>query len=183
MMKVSAFLGISLDGFIARKNGDIDWLDKANQKVHQDEDFGYSHFMESVDILIMGRNTYEQVLTFDKWPYKDKKVIVLSTKDVKIPVNLLNHVSPLKESPKNLVKQLSEKGVKHIYIDGGLTIQSFLQAGLIDEITITIVPVLIGEGKSLFGPLIHDISLLPIKTSTFDFGFVQIKYIVMKESI
>ena len=90
--KVSIFIAMSLDGFIARTNGSIDWLDKANLKVHEGEDFGYTTFLESVDTLILGRNTYETVLEFDDWSYKEKRIIVLTTNKIKIPINLANTV-------------------------------------------------------------------------------------------
>lgn len=180
--KVSVFIGMSLDGFIARKDGDIKWLDNENKKVTYEEDFGFTHFMQSVDVLVMGRNTYEQVLTFDNWPYKVKRVIVLSTKDSHIPSDLSKIVTISQESPKELVKRLSGQGIKHVYVDGGFTIQSFLFEDLIDEITVTIVPILIGEGKSFVKSLPGDISLIRLKTTVFEFGFVQIKYRIQKKA-
>ena len=102
--KVSIFIAMSLDGFIARTNGSIDWLDKANLKVHEGEDFGYTTFLESVDTLILGRNTYETVLEFDDWPYKEKRIIVLTTNKIKIPINSANTVTSSNDSPQELLK-------------------------------------------------------------------------------
>lgn len=178
--KVSVFIGMSLDGFIARKDGDIKWLDNENKKVTYEEDFGFTNFMQSVDALIMGRNTYEQVLTFDNWPYKVKSIIVLSTKDIRIPSKLTKTVTISQESPKELIGQLSNQGIKHIYVDGGITIQNFLSEGLVDEITVTIVPIIIGEGKSFVKSLPKDILLIHLKTTVFEFGFIQIKYRIQK---
>ncbi|WP_458720347.1 dihydrofolate reductase family protein [Candidatus Nitrosocosmicus sp. R] len=181
MVKVSIFIGTSLDGFIARENGDIDWLDDANKKVTLDENFGFKSFLESVDQIIMGRKTFEQVMTFDKWPYNNTKMIVLTSKNVEIPEKLKETVTTSNmSSPKQLVKELSYQSVNHIYVDGGMVIQDFLSARLVDEITVTIVPILIGKGKSFSGLLSKDLSLQHLKTTVYDFGFVQNKYKVNK---
>ena len=179
--KVSIFITMSLDGFIARTNGSLDWLDKANLKVHKGEDFGYVTFLESVDVIILGRNTYETVLRFDDWPYKEKRIMVLTTSKIKIPDRLSNTVTSSNNPPQELLKHLSDQGFKHIYIDGGITIQSFLSLGLVDEITITIIPLLIGEGKPLLGSIPADIILTHSKTTIYHFGYVQHKYFVQRE--
>ena len=175
-LRVSVFIATSLDGFIARADGAIDWLDEANAIVPEGEDCGYQAFMTTVDVLIMGRNTYEQVLSFGQWPYGDKPVIVLSRQNLQIPDKLAQTVSSSSESPKALYQRLSNEGANRLYIDGGVTIQRFLADGLIDDITITLIPVILGSGKSLFGPLDRDISLTHVGTKTFDFGFVQLTY-------
>ncbi len=174
--KVSVFIATSLDGFIARKDGSLDWLDQANAIVPPGEDCGFRTFMDSVDILVMGRITFEQVLTFGQWPYGEKKVIVMSSRVLDIPSHLAKTVSTSSEPPKNLVHRMSDQGAKHIYVDGGVTIQRFHQAGLIDEMTITMIPVILGEGKSLFGSLNKDIPLTYVSSRAYDFGFVQLKY-------
>ncbi len=179
-MKISVFIAISLDGYISRKDGSIDWLNKANERVPSGEDCGFSEFFNSVDTLIMGRNSYEQVLTFKQWPYESKPVIVLSSKKISIPEFLPKTVSMSSESPKELVKRLSLNKTQHLYVDGGITIQRFLNAGLIDEMTITIIPILLGEGKPLFDKLDKDIHLNHLFTKAYDFGFVQTKYAVLK---
>ena len=171
---------MSLDGFIARADGGIDWLDEANKIVPEGEDCGYQAFMDAVDVLIMGRNTYEQVLSFGPWPYGEKPVIVLSRQNIQIPDELAQTVSSSSESPQALCQRLSKEGAKRLYVDGGVTIQRFLSEGLIDDITITIIPIILGGGKSLFGPLEGDISLTHVGTKTFDFGFVQLTYEVEK---
>jgi dihydrofolate reductase len=179
-MKSSVYIATSLDGFISRSDGSIDWLDEANKLVPEGEDCGFLEFINSVDFLVMGRNSYEKVLSFGEWPYEDKKVVVLSSREVKIQEELKGTVSSSSETPSQLVKRLSDEGAKHLYIDGGITIQRFLAEGLIDELTITIIPILLGEGRRLFGPTVKDIHLIHLRTKPYDFGFVQIKYQVKK---
>lgn len=174
--KTSVFIATSLDGFIARLDGSIDWLNEANAVVPSGEDCGYSEFMQSVDVLVMGRKTFELVLTFDGWPYGDKKVIVMSSQPLSIPERLPETVSVSSETPQALLERLSALGMQHLYVDGGVTIQRFLAAGLIDELTITIIPTLIGQGRPLFGPSKNDISLIHVATKAFEFGFVQVRY-------
>ena len=176
-VKISVYIATSLDGFIARKNGDINWLPAPDNGV---EDYGYKEFISSVDLLVMGRHTYEKVLTFGSWPYPDKKVIVLSSGHPRLPKELGDKVEVLNLSPGNLLKTLTDKGIRHVYLDGGRTIQLFLKEGLVEEITITSIPVLIGEGLSLFGPLQQDIQFQLVESKQFDNGFVQSKYRAVK---
>ncbi len=182
MVKVSVYIGTSLDGFIAREDGDIGWLDDANKKVTPGEDFGFNSFLESVDLIIMGRKTFEQVIPFDQWPYKDTKMIVLTSKNIEIPEKLKKTVTTSNiSSPEQLIKELSDQPINHIYVDGGIVIQDFLLAGLVDEITVTIVPILIGKGKSFSGLISKDLYLQHSKTTVYDFGFVQNKYKINKQ--
>ena len=176
----SVFIATSLDGFIARENGELDWLDVANATVPEGEDCGYVDFMETIDVLVMGRKTYEKVLSFGLWPYEDTPVIVLSSNKIKIPNDLAQSVSCASESPKELCERLTNEGAKRIYVDGGITIQQFFSEGLINDITITVFPVILGSGKPLFGNAGKDISLKHITTKTYDFGFVQLTYEVKK---
>lgn len=179
-IKVSVYIATSLDGFIARSNGDLDWLDKANAMVPEGEDCGFVEFMSSVDTLLMGRNTYEKVLSFGVWPYGETPVVVLSRNPITFPDHLPSTVSHSFEQPEELLKRLAGEGVHHVYVDGGQTIQGFLQEGLVDEITITTIPVVIGGGISLFGSVTNDIHLAHIGTTAYDFGFVQSTYGVKK---
>lgn len=174
--KVSVFIATSLDGFIARKDGSIDWLEEANATVPNGEDCGYQAFFDSVDTLLMGRKTFEKVLTFEAWPYGDKRVVVLSTQLNEVPPQLSKTVSITKSSPNKILEELSAEGAKHVYLDGGRAIQNFLMENLIDEITITTIPVLLGEGISLFGKIKNDILLTHLKTHTYENGFVQNTY-------
>src|SRR4051794_5564190 len=102
MVKVSVFIGTSLDGYISRGDGGIDWLEKANKKVTSGEDFGFNSFLNSIDLIIMGRKTFEQVITFEGWLYKDTKIMVMSTKQIEIPSNLMKTVTVTKEPPTQL---------------------------------------------------------------------------------
>lgn len=176
-IKCSIFIATSLDGFIARKNGDLDWL-PGNDGEAGSEDYGFKELFMSIDTLIMGRNTYEFAIKFKEWPYRGKKTIVLSSGFPKIPKNISEGVEGTSLSPKELINRLGSFGSSHIYIDGGKTIQSFLQAKLIQEMTITRIPVLIGEGISLFGPVDHDIKLQHPLTRAYENGFVQSKYAI-----
>ncbi|HSL44592.1 MAG TPA: dihydrofolate reductase family protein [Anaerolineales bacterium] len=170
-VKISVYIATSRDGFIARKNGDIDWLSGGQAG----EDYGYAEFMSTIDHIVMGRNTYEKVLTFGGWPY-EKKVIVLTSRDLTIPSELGDRLEVLHSSPSELLHELERRGVQHVYLDGGVTIQRFLREGLVTEMTITTLPVLIGQGLPLFGPLDRDIKLELIRSESFKNGFVQSKY-------
>ena len=176
----SVFIATSLDGFIAREDGSIDWLDRANRAVPSGEDCGYKAFFDSTDTLDLGRNTFELVLGFPDYPYGDKRLVVLSSKGVDIPAALAKTVSWSSEAPADLVRRLESEGAKHLYVDGGITIQRFLAAGLIDEMTVTLIPVLLGRGKPLFGPLPGDVILTLVGSEAFDFGFVQLRYTVSR---
>jgi len=181
-MKASVYIATSLDGFIARENGDLDWLPGSDgssvDSNPEDGDFGYQAFMDSVDVLVMGRGSFEKVLSFGMWPYGNKRVVVLSSKLTKLPDDLPETVELKSGPPAEVVKELAVSGANHLYIDGGKTIQAFLNAGLIQELIITKIPVLIGEGLCLFGPVHKDVQLRHIETRAFSNGFVQSKYAV-----
>jgi len=171
-VKASVFIGTSLDGFIARANGALDFLPPGGGEPH-----GYDEFMATVDALVIGRKTFETVLTFDAWPYGDKPVIVLSTRPL-APAPPGAVAERMSGAPPDIVSELAARGIRHIYVDGGITIQRFLQAGLIQRFIITRVPVLIGAGIPLFGPLQHDIALQHIATRHYASGLVQSEYVI-----
>ena len=182
-MRASVFIATSLDGFIARTDGDIDWLD-GPQRGEQDsvgpdedgEDHGYQEFIETVDFLVMGRNSFEKVLSFGvAWPY-EKPVVVLTRRPLDIPDELAACVEVMSGSPADIVARLRKRGAQHLYVDGGKTIQTFLDAGLIQRLVITRIPILLGDGIPLFGPLSKDIPLRHIATRTFEGGLVQSEY-------
>jgi len=174
-VNVSVYIATSLDGFIARENGNLDWLLSGGDGENR-EDYGYKTFMETVDFLVMGRNTYEKALTFGDWPYGTKPVVVLSSRPLAIPAHIAKSVESISCTPTHLVSRLAAHGAKHLYIDGGKTIQGFLNAGLITRLIITRLPVLIGSGITLFGPLERDIKLRHIETRQFSSGLVQSEY-------
>jgi dihydrofolate reductase len=174
-IKASVFIATSLDGFIARSNGDLDWLTGA-QSASSEQDYGYQEFMDTVDTIVVGRKTFELVLTFDSWPYSDKQVVVLSSRPDAVPPHLVDDVDWLSLPPQRLVGRLAAQGATHLYVDGGKTIHGIMRAGLIDELTITRVPILIGTGVPLFGPLNQDVRLTHIGTRQFENGFIQSKY-------
>jgi len=175
-VKVSVYIAASLDGFIARKNGDLDWLPVP---IEGGEDYGYAEFMSDIDHIVMGRNTYEKVLSFGGWHY-DKKVIVLTSRDLDIPSNLTEKVEALHLSPRELLQTMNIRQSRHIYLDGGVTIQRFLREGLVDEMTITTIPILLGEGLPLFGTIHQDIHLKLLNSQAFQNGFVQSKYQIQR---
>ncbi|BCT92929.1 dihydrofolate reductase [Lysobacter helvus] len=172
-MKASVFVGTSLDGFLARANGALDFLPPGGGEPH-----GYEEFMATVDALVIGRNTYEVVLAFPEWPYGDKPVFVLSTHAL-APAPAGAVVEPLSGAPEAIAAHLAARGFEHLYIDGGITIQRFLDAGLIQRLVVTRVPVLIGTGIPLFGPLQRDIKLEHLCTRQFVSGLVQSEYRVL----
>lgn len=166
------FVGVSLDGCIARADGSIDWLDAMNARVPPGEDLGFGEFMRGVDAIVMGRATFETVMRFPEWPYGVLPIVVLSRTWENLPVDAPNTVSLSHESPRVLVERLSAQGVRRIYVDGGATVQSFLADGLIDEMTITTLPILIGAGRRLFGATQSDV-LLEHASTKVRCGFVQ----------
>jgi dihydrofolate reductase len=170
-MTASVFVGTSVDGFIARRNGDFDFLPEGGGEPH-----GYNEFMASVDAIVIGRKTFEKVLTFDAWPYGEKRVVILSSQPLDLSVVVGGVVEQMGGAPAEIVSQLAARGVHHLYIDGGITIQRFLRAGLIQRLIITRVPVLIGEGIPLFGAIPRDIRLRHVATRQYPSGLVQSEY-------
>lgn len=130
-------------------------------------------------MLVMGRHSFEKALSFDTWPYGQKPVIVLSSRAPHVPENIAASVEVMSRAPEHLIEELAGRGVRHAYIDGGRTIQGFLERGLIQELIITRIPVLIGTGIPLFGPLSKDIRLRHVYTRQFGSGLVQSRYEVM----
>jgi len=172
-VKLSVFVGTSLDGFIARANGDFDFLFPGGNEPH-----GYEEFMATVDALVIGRKTYEKVLTFTTWPYGEKPVFVLSTHTL-LPAPPGAVVERMAGDPVEIVSHLGTRGVGHVYVDGGITVQRFLEAGLIQRLIVTRVPVLIGAGIPLFGALQHDVALSHVGTRQYAGGLVQSEYAVV----
>lgn len=170
-MMVSVFIGTSVDGFIARPNGDLDFLPPGGGEPH-----GYDEFIASVDALVIGRNTFETVLAFPTWPYDDKRVVVLSSRPLDLSVVRGGVVEQMAGPPVEIISKLAARGMHHLYVDGGITIQRFLREGLIQRLIITRVPVLIGDGIPLFSILPRDIRLRHIATQHYPSGLVKTEY-------
>lgn len=184
--RAAVFIATSLDGFIARADGAIDWLPTGDPQ-HPDEDFGYAAFMASIDVLVMGRKTFQTVLGFGSqwpqdWPYGNKPVVVLSTRlhDEDIPTGLRPHVEVHPGPVPALLQMLGQRGHAKAYVDGGQTIQAFLREDAVDELTLTRVPVLLGQGIPLFGSLPMDRHLRHLETRSFANGLVQSRYRVQR---
>jgi dihydrofolate reductase len=172
-MKTSVFVGVSVDGFIARPNGDLDFLDAGGDEPH-----GYDEFIATVDTIVIGRKTFETVLGFGTWPYGERLVAVLSHQplDLSAAASRGGRVEHMAGPPADIVAGLSGRGAQHAYVDGGVTIQGFLRANLVNRLVITRVPVLIGSGIPLFGVLPRDILLRHVGTRAFRGGLVQSEY-------
>ena len=183
----SVFLGMSVDGFIARPDGDLAWLTGGGQADGngaggapddgEGGDFGFAEFVSGVDALVMGRSTYEVIAPLAEWPYQGKPVHVISTTlepdaDARITVH---------RSFDEAVAALTAAGYRRVYVDGGRTVHDFLAAGLVGDLTLSRVPVLIGEGHTPFGPLPADVRLEHVRTQTFPGGMVQTTYRVRRE--
>jgi dihydrofolate reductase len=173
-VKISVFIGTSVDGFIARLDGTYGFLPADGGEPH-----GYSEFFASVDTLVIGRKTFETVLAFETWPYGSKRVVVLSSQPLNLSTVRGGIVEQMAGKPVEIVAKLEAGGVQHIYLDGGVTIQRFLRAGLVQRLTITRVPVLIGEGIPLFGSLPRDLKLRHIATQSYASGLVKSEYEVI----
>ena len=173
-MTISVFVGTSLDGFLARKNGAFDFLPTDGGEPH-----GYDEFIKSVDAIVIGRNTFEVVRAMPGWAYGKKRVVVLSSRPIDLS-KIRGRVEQMSGSPAEIVARLEATGAHHLYVDGGITIQRFFRDGLVNRITITRVPVLIGEGIPLFGSLPHDIKLRHLATRSFSSGLVTSEYEVVR---
>jgi dihydrofolate reductase len=179
--KISVFIATSMDGYIARENGDLDWLINFSPptETNEEKDYGYSKFFSSVDVLVMGRHSYETVMTFDLWPYQGKRVIVLSASLTSVCEQAELYSGEINQ----LVNQLHTEGIKHIYVDGGVTISHFLNAGLIDHVTISLIPVVLGTGIPLFNYVQHDKWCRLVSSQVYSNGLVQLKYDVIQPDV
>ncbi|WP_426427557.1 dihydrofolate reductase family protein [Pseudomonas palmensis] len=175
-IKCSVFIAASIDGFIARPDGDIEWLHRPDYETAVLNGVTYEQFIAGVDALVMGRKTLDKVLSFPEWPYAGIPVIVLSNRPVDMSAHPQANVEVLAGDVTDIVEQLAARGLKHLYIDGGQTLQAFLQAGLIDELIITRIPVLLGQDIALFSHAGSERQLQHVATCASDNGFVQSHY-------
>ena len=173
-MRTVVYIATSLDGFIARSDGDIEWL--INIPNPDNSDFGYGEFISRIDAILMGRNTYETALSFEPWPY-NRPVFVLSNILENVPQELEGRAEIINGDLKDILNRLKAKRIKNLYIDGGRTIQSFLKEDLIDEMIITTVPILLGEGIPLFGHLEEDLKFMCEKVEFISEYLVKHYYI------
>ncbi len=174
MTSCHAFIAASLDGFIARPDGDIGWLGDFQAA---DEDHGYEAFIDGIDGLVMGRNTFTKVLAFGEWPYAKPVIVATRTlADAALPRALHDRVSLCAGTPAELVAMAAERGWRRVYVDGGRLIQSFIAADLLADMIVTRVPVLLGDGIPLFGPLSPSRTVRHVQTTAFPSGLVQSKY-------
>jgi dihydrofolate reductase len=174
-MQISVYIAVSFDGFIARRDGGLDWLLDTRYEL-KGEDYGYAVFNKDVDALVMGRGSYNKALEFESWPYPAQRVVVMTRTPLPSPDDRVE-VSAL--APQQLVQELSAQGCRKIYLDGGQLIQSFLREKLVTDLTITRLPVLIGDGLPLFGALPGDVFLRHTETKAWPNGFVQSRYEVL----
>jgi dihydrofolate reductase len=170
----TVYIATSLDGFIAREDGGLDWLPPIEGS--GEGDYGYREFFDSVDALLMGRNTYDVVRAFDKWHYGTKPVIVLTHRPLDKPKSPAANIQAMSGTPPKIFARLASQGARHVYIDGGRVIQQFLAAGLIRRLIITRIPILLGRGIPLFGPIPQDIPLRHVRTQSYPSGLVQSEY-------
>jgi dihydrofolate reductase len=170
------FIAASLDGYIARPDGGLDWLLSYDDG---GDDRGYAAFIAGVDVIVMGRGTFETVLSFDPWPY-DLPVLVLSSTmgGSDVPDRLQGRVAVANLTPAGAMAHLAQAGHKRAYVDGGRLVQAFLAAGLIEDMIVTRAPVLLGTGRPLFGGLPQDVPLTHLGTKAYPSGLVQSHYLV-----
>jgi dihydrofolate reductase len=171
-MRSKVYIGTSLDGFIARKNGDISWL---TQFANDEAIFAYEEFLSGVDAIVIGKGTFEKVLTFPSWPY-EKKVFLLSNSIRQVPDILIEKVTLLAMRPEELLSYLSTQNLSSLYIDGGKVIQDFLRKDLIDELIVAKTPILIGSGIPLFDYLATDLHFKHVRTKVQSNGLVRSYY-------
>ncbi|WP_203322927.1 dihydrofolate reductase family protein [Pseudoxanthomonas beigongshangi] len=177
-MKCSVYIAASVDGYIAGADGDIDWLLRPEYAVSLLNGLSYEAFIADVDVLVMGRHTYDKVRTLPEWPYGALPVVVLSSRPPDTSAGQPADVRWMSGSPEEITRRLAEEGCRHLYIDGGNTVQRFLRARLIDELTITRVPLLLGNGIPLFGADVPEQNLRLIAATHSENGFVQERYAV-----
>ena len=179
LARAHVFIATSADGFIAREDGRIDWLMQRHQSAPPGEDFGYAAFTARMQALLMGRGSFESVLGFPEWPYADMPVWVASRRPLVLPQALQGRVSVSAEAPRVLLATLHAAGVRDLYLDGGQLVQAFLREGLVASLTVTLIPVLLGAGRRLWGPLPGDVALALTDSRRWDNGFVQQRWDVL----
>ncbi len=174
--RCSVFIAISLDGFIARPDGAIDWLSIASRP---GEDYGYAELFASIDTLVLGRKTHDVARTFEPWPYAGKRCVVL-THGEGAATPFAHGEERASGPPAELVARLAREGARHVYVDGGSVIQQFLAAGLVDDVTLSVLPILLGDGIRLFGKTGSDVRMTLTASRAYESGLVQLRYDVAR---
>jgi dihydrofolate reductase len=170
MTKFILYIATSLDGYIARSDGSIDWLPSPEEG---DEDYGYAKFYDSIDSLVMGYSTYEQVLGFEDWPYPDKLSYVLTSRNLS---TARTDVFFVKGGIEEVVEDANRKGYKRVWlVGGGKVASSFMNRGLVDEYIITVIPTILGSGISLYQSL-EELKLDLIEVKSYPSGLVELRY-------
>ena len=167
-VKFVVFIATSLDGFIARPDGGIEWL-----APFESEEHGYGAFFAGVDALVIGRGTYDTVLAFPAWPYGNKRVIVCTTR----PTSPAHGEELWSGAPRALAERLEREGIRRVYLDGGALIRSFLREGFVDELTVNVVPLILGDGRPLFAAGVPELPLRLLESRSFPSGLVQLRYV------
>lgn len=182
-MTCSAFVAMSLDGYIARSNGDIQWLHLDAPVEDPDADYGYREFLSGIDALVMGRNTFLKVLSFGAWPYGDLPVYVLSAARLPADPKIPGTVHQLSGPPGVILDHVGRDGATRVYVDGGETIQRFLAAGLLNTLVVSILPILIGNGIRLFAETKGDTALVLRSSRAYGNGLVQQHYDIVRPPV
>lgn len=168
-MQCSVFIAVSVDGFIARPDHGLDWLTRVERP---GEDYGYAAFADSVDTLVLGRHTHDVVTAFPEWPYAGKRVIVLTRRPLQARHGEETFAGPVEA----LVDRLATGGARRVYLDGGQVIQQALAAGVLDDLTLSVIPVVLGAGIRLFGDAGPERGLTLTGVVPFPSGLVQLRY-------
>ena len=176
MLAVVYYVAASVDGYIASPDGGIDWLSAVEVP---GEDYGYAEFYRSVDALLLGRHTYEQILSFSEWPYPDKPCWVLSSKP--LPASQAG-ITVTADTPDEVLTELKAQGLKRIWlVGGGLLAGAFRAEGLITEYIISIIPIVLGAGIPLFGGVGPEERLKLVESTSYSSGLVQQRYLRASE--
>jgi dihydrofolate reductase len=176
--KMSVYIATSIDGYIAKKDDGLDWLETFSLPLENiNEDYGFKKFLSQVDALVMGKNTYKIASSVDAWPYKGKRVVVLSSTLSSVCDKAEIYTGDI----YHLINKLYSEGIKHIYVDGGKTISQFLNEGLLDELIISIIPVILGSGIPLFNNILHESWCHLASSEVYSNGLVQLRYEVIKK--
>lgn len=175
-METVVYIATSLDGFVAREDGALDWLMDPDYAI-EGEDYGFNQVFESVSCLVMDQVTFENICQFEEWPCGDKRLIVMSKALTDLPEGLPDTVELYSGKPAALLNKLRKEGEKQVYLDGAALIHTFLKEGLVNRLILNRIPVLIGSGETLFGELKQDQKFIHKHTKAYASGLVQSEFL------